>query len=274
MITASLVIFKTKHDELCTILTCCLKSCIDKVYVVDNSPSDDLKTIVLGFKSDKFEYVFGQGNVGFGHANNIGIRKAIDCGSKYHVILNPDIIFSSLAFKKMTFFMDSHEDIGMLSPSLTYPDGRPQVTAMKLPTPLDMFGRRLFPKALANIINKSYELQECDLTKSREIPNICGCFMYCRTAMLQKAGLFDEKFFMYFEDFDLVRRVHKVGKVVIFPMVSIIHAHAAEHRKSKFLLKESIKSAIKYFNKWGWFFDADRRFWNKKVYSDSSLIEN
>ena len=273
MITASLVIYKTKHDELRKILTCCINSPLDKVYIVDNSPSDDLSTIVSSFETDKFEYIYGQGNVGFGHANNIGIRKTIELGSKYHIILNPDIVFETKSIETMVQFMDSHDGIGMLTPALIYPDGRNQGAAMMLPTPFDMFGRRLLPKYFADKINNHYELRKCDLTKIREVPNMCGCFMFCRTEILQKAGLFDERFFMYFEDFDLVRRVHKYAKIAYLPTTYVIHAHAAEHRKSKFLLKESIKSAVKYFNKWGWIIDVDRRNWNKAVLEEDSIIE-
>lgn len=273
MITASLVVFKTKHDELRRILKCCIECSIDKVYIVDNSPTNELFSIVSEYETDKLDYIYGQGNVGFGHANNIGIRKAILQKSKFHIILNPDIFFSVESFEKMTQFMETHDDIGMMAPTLVYPDGRPQVTAMMLPTPYDMFGRRLLPKIFVDRINEHYELKKCDLTKAREIPNICGCFMYCRTEVLQKAGLFDERFFMYFEDFDLVRRVHNVAKVVFYPDAFVVHAHAAEHRRNKFLLKQSIKSAIQYFNKWGWLFDSDRRKWNKAVFKHDSIIK-
>lgn len=272
MISASIVTFKTKHNELRRIIECAINSLIDYVYIIDNSPTDDLRTIVSEFDSNKLEYIFGQGNIGFGSANNIGIRKGLDKGAEFHIILNPDIIFSSEAFKSMKLFMDRNTDVGMMAPKLIYPDGRPQVTAMMLPSPMDMFGRRLLPKFFQDIVNEHYELRSCDLSKSRSIPNICGCFMFIRCSVLEKAGLFDERFFMYFEDFDLVRRVHKYSKIAYFADATIIHAHAAEHRTNKFLLIESIKSAIQYFNKWGWFIDLERRKWNKEALLPSSII--
>lgn len=272
MITATIVTFRTKQDELRRIIACAISSSIDKVYVVDNSPTEVLNTIVSEFNSDKLEYIFGQGNIGFGGANNIGIKKSMELGSEYHIILNPDIIFDSSDFDKMKSFMDRHPEVGMMAPKLIYPDGSPQVTAMMMPTPWDMFGRRLLPKCFKDRINEHYELQHCDLTHSRCIPNICGCFMFIRTQVLKQSGLFDDRYFMYFEDFDLVRRVHKYSKIAYYPHATVVHAHAAEHRTNKFLLKESIKSAIKYFNKWGWFFDSERRKWNKEVFLDESII--
>ena len=85
--------------------------------------------------------------------------------------------------------------------------------------------------------------------------------------------MFDERFFMYFEDFDLMRRLHKSCKTVFYPKVTIVHDHAAEHHTNSTLLKASIRSAIQYFNKWGWFFDDERRIENKFAFDDINLIE-
>lgn len=110
MITASLVVFKTKHEELRRILQCCIECSIDKVYIVDNSPTNELHSVVSEYETDKLDYIYGQGNVGFGHANNIGIRKAILQKSKFHIILNPDIFFSVESFEKMAQFMETHKE--------------------------------------------------------------------------------------------------------------------------------------------------------------------
>lgn len=59
MISASIVTFKTKHDELRRIIECAINSLIDYVYVIDNSPTDELKTIVGELGSDKLEYIYG-----------------------------------------------------------------------------------------------------------------------------------------------------------------------------------------------------------------------
>ena len=105
------------------------------------------------------------------------------------------------------------------------------------------------------------------------MPIFSGSFLFIRTSVFDKVGLFDDRYFMYFEDFDLVRRIHKVSQTVFYPKDTIIHAHAAEHKTNRKLLMISIKSAIKYFNKWGWFFDKDRRVWNKEAQSDKSILE-
>ena len=90
--------------------------------------------------------------------------------------------------------------------------------------------------------------------------------MFLRNSTLKENNIFfDDRFFMYFEDFDLIRRLHRVGKTIFYPDVSIIHDHEKESYKSKKMLMVHIKSAIKYFNKYGWFIDKERRLMNKRI---------
>ena len=98
-----------------------------------------------------------------------------------------------------------------------------------------------------------------------DIPFLLGSFMFFRLPCFKKVGLFDESIFMYMEDIDITRRIHKFYKTVFWPEVTIVHAHKAESYKSKKMLRIHIKSAIQYFNKWGWFWDSERRRWNRQV---------
>ena len=65
-----------------------------------------------------------------------------------------------------------------------------------------------------------------------------------------------------------------MSKTVFYPKLTIIHNHATEHRTNKKLLKISIQSAIRYFNKWGWFFDAERKKWNQTAFDESNIIRD
>lgn len=90
--------------------------------------------------------------------------------------------------------------------------------------------------------------------------------MFLRLSLLVEQNLFfDERYFMYCEDFDLMRRIHRVAATLYFPDISIVHDHAKESYKSRKMLAAHIKSAIRYFNKWGWIFDRDRRKMNKAI---------
>ena len=92
-----------------------------------------------------------------------------------------------------------------------------------------------------------------------------GCFMFLRMKAIENVGMFDENIFMYTEDIDLTRRIHNLYKTISWPEVTIIHAHKRGSYKNKKLLKIHIISAIKYFNKWGWIFDKERRNWNHTI---------
>jgi len=91
--------------------------------------------------------------------------------------------------------------------------------------------------------------------------------MFFRIDCFHKVGLFDENIFMYMEDIDITRRIHKYYKTLFWPYVTIVHAHKAESYKNKEMLRIHMKSAVKYFNKWGWLFDKERTRWNAQVMS-------
>lgn len=263
IISASLVLYKTKISDLNNVLQSVIKSNIDILYIIDNSPTNELQRIVESYESKIFEYHFGHGNIGFGRGNNIGLTEAVSIGSKYHIVLNPDIIFNSETIDALADYMDTHKDVGQILPRVIYPNGNIQYLCKRLPTPIDIFCRRIVPNKYIKKINYLFEMHYTGYTKIWNCPILSGCFMFLRTSTLKEVGFFDPKFFMYFEDFDLMRRIHRNSKTLYYPYVSIIHNHAAEHRHNSRLLKESIKSAIKYFNKWGWIFDKERKVINK-----------
>ena len=76
---------------------------------------------------------------------------------------------------------------------------------------------------------------------------------------------------MYCEDFDLMRRLHRIGKTIYYPYVTIIHNHAKGSYKSIKMLKMHIRSACLYFNKYGWFVDKERVIQNRKVLKEVGL---
>lgn len=261
MIVASIVTYKTDRAELNTVLRCADSSYIDKIYIVDNSPSDELRDF-CDFSS-KVEYIFGQSNVGYGAAHNIAIRKSIDIGAVYHVVINPDIQFESGVIEELVSYMDRNLDIGQLMPRVIYPDGKIQYLCKLLPTPMDLIGRRF----LSSYDNYEFEMRASGYDKIMEVPFLSGCFMVLRVEALAKTNGFSDRYWMYCEDIDLCRRIGESYKTIYYPHATIIHAHKKESFKSRRMLGAHIKSAIKYFNKWGWVFDKYRKEINKKARS-------
>ena len=162
--------------------------------------------------------------------------------------------------------MEQHPEDCNIMPKLIYPAGELQYLCKLLPSPIDLIFRRFIPfKKWKDAINRKYELHSFGYDKIMNIPNLSGCFMFLRTEALKKIGLFDENIFMYLEDIDLNRRIHSQYKTIYYPDATVIHEHQKESYKSKKLLKAHIKSAIYYFNKYGWFFDKERTSINKNI---------
>lgn len=268
MITSSIVTYKTDRGELETVLRCTIASSVEHIYVVDNSPSDNLRWVVE--LSPKIEYIYGQGNVGYGSAHNIAIRKSIANGAKYHVVVNPDIEFSQGVIEGLADYMGQNFDIGQVMPRIIYPDGQLQYLCKLLPTPMDLIGRRFIPiKSYVERRNCRFEMRNFGYDKTLDVPFLSGCFMFLRVEALVKTDGFDDDFFMYCEDIDLCRRIVAVGyRTVYNPDFTVIHAHKKESFKSRAMLKAHIQSAVHYFNKWGWIFDKQRAEINGKVLSD------
>ena len=149
--------------------------------------------------------------------------------------------------------MEANHNTGLLMPNIFYPDGSTQYLCKLLPNPLTMIIRRFFPvKSLLNKINNTYELRFSGYDKLMDIPYLSGCFMFLRTETLSAAGLFDERFFMYYEDLDITRRINRHSRTVFFPEAKIYHNYEKGSYKSTWLLLRHLSSAIKYFNKWGY----------------------
>lgn len=268
MLTASIVLFKTPIDQINTIMNCIINShCVDKLYVIDNFSTEENKQL---FSDYSFAEYIPHGNTGYGSSHNIALHKAIEAGSDYHVVLNPDIRFDSNVLSSLADYMNNNPDAVYVLPKVTYPNGELQYLCKLLPSPSDLIFRRFLPKtARTEKKNDRYVLKASGYNKIMNPPCLSGCFMFMRCEALKKNNLFfDDRFFMYFEDFDLIRRLHRVGKTIFYPDVTIIHDHAKESYKSKKMLLIHIKSAFKYFNKWGWFFDKERKMWNEQILSE------
>ena len=273
-LSASIVLYNTKIEDLKRVIDSYFAYQGEKqLFLVDNSPSDELKNIVAMYPNKEIHYIFNNANMGYGKAHNIAIRKSIEQGQPYHIILNPDIIIEKGALEKLTDYMEQHPEVGNIMPKIIYPDGELQYLCKLLPSPIDLIFRRFIPvKKWKEAINKKYELHSFGYDKIMNVPNLSGCFMFLRTEVLKQVGLFDENIFMYLEDIDLNRRIYSKYKTIYYPEATVIHEYQKESYKSKKLLKAHIKSAIYYFNKYGWFFDKERNNINGNVLRE--LLEN
>jgi GT2 family glycosyltransferase len=163
--------------------------------------------------------------------------------------------------------MQTNDQVGLVMPKVLYPDGRLQPLCKLLPSPFTLFFRRFirFNPTWLNRMNHWYEMHFSGYDKVMDVPFLSGCFMFLRMEALRKVGLFDEQIFLYTEDTDLTRRIHKHFRTMFFPEATIYHYHQRGSYKNWTILMYHMFSAIKYFNKWGWFNDSEREDINQRI---------
>lgn len=233
------------------------------IILIDHSPENTLET-QLNIKDERIHYYHHPENNGYGAGHNIAMKKVIDF-SPIHYIINPDVEFTPNVITTLNKVLNEHSQVGSVMPKIIDQNGKIQYLAKLLPYPIDVIGKRFLPKKWMEKRLDRFQLKYTGYNKVMNVPYLSGCFMCLRTSALKKIGLFDERFFMYPEDIDLTRRIHTKYETWYYPHVEIVHHHEAASYKSKKMLFVHIKNMIKYFNKWGWFFDKNRDQINRKV---------
>ena len=268
MITASVVLYNTPKTQIERLLDCVFASkCVEIFFIIDNSPNDAMRILQEKYSTaqTKIRYIHNA-NLGYGASHNLAMYEAIEQGSTYHVVLNPDIYFEKSVLSELTHFMNENTDVSYVLPKVVYPNRELQYLCKLLPTPADLIFRRFLPKSWGAKRDDRYCLKASGYDKVMNPPCLSGCFMFMRLSTLQQNNIFfDEGYFMYCEDFDLIRRLHRVAKTLYYPFVTIVHDHQKESYKNRKMLLAHIKSAVRYFNKYGWLFDKERREMNKMI---------
>jgi GT2 family glycosyltransferase len=267
-LTATIVTYKNLPQQLLCVVNSFLNTELSiHLYIVDNSPTDELRSL---FTDERISYIFMNSNRGFGAAHNV-IMRHIDKMGEYHIVLNPDVYFEQGTLESLYAYMNANQDIGNVMPHVIYPNGELQRLCKLLPTPKDWIIRLCIPiKKIRNSIDYNFEMRFADYSKEMCVPYLSGCFMFLRRSVIEEVGVFDEGIFMYGEDTDLNRRIYQKYRTMYYPEVTIVHCFEKGSHKNLRLMWIHIKAAVYYLNKWGWFFDNERKIINqktKKLYS-------
>ena len=269
LLNISIVLYKTPEDEWKPLVQELLRSqYVHRIYLVDNSPEPlpDDKLLMPHSQWQKVNYIHTGKNLGYGAANNIAIRDTIYDEIPFHLVINSDIQVKAEAIDNLLSVMQSNAIIGQLMPRVVDTNGELQYLCKLLPTPFDLLRRILFGKRGKNSQrNARFELRQLDHSRPINAPYLSGCFMLLRTEALLKAGLFDERYFMYPEDIDLTRRIHRDFLTLYYPSETIVHAHRKASYHSVRMLWIHATNMIRYFNKWGWIVDKERELFNNLV---------
>ncbi len=228
-----------------------------EIIVVDNDSWDGVKEMLEEKFPDDRHIVFIQAekNRGFSAGNNLGIKAA---RGKYIFIVNSDTVILGDAIERMFFFMESEPEVGMVGPKLLNADRSVQQTVCRFPDLAIPFYRRTFLGRFSFGKKRldRYLMRDWDHSSSRPVDWLFGAALFVRKEAVEKVGLMDERYFLYFEDVDWSRRFWENGyKVYYLHDAEIIHYH--QRMSAGPLLKSlarpitriHISSFIKYFLK-------------------------
>jgi N-acetylglucosaminyl-diphospho-decaprenol L-rhamnosyltransferase len=208
------------------------------VFVVDNASADGS----VEMTREEFPGVHILSlpeNIGYGAANNVGLRSAHDQAGgppRYLLLLNPDTVLPPDALARSIAFLDEHPGAGAVGPKLVRQDGSLDKACRRgFPTPAValyhfLFLDRLYPHSPRFA---RYNVTYLDPDKQAEVDSLVGAFMLLRREALDQVGLFDECFFMYGEDLDLCFRIRQRGWQIWYdPHVTVLHYKGASSKKN------------------------------------------
>jgi GT2 family glycosyltransferase len=220
--------------------------------VFDNNSNEDYKYRLKEYQGF-VDITFYHENKGFGFGHNYNL---LNSPEKYFLVFNPDIILVREDLLKMIEMMELHETISLLVPKILNDDGTTQHLMRDRVSVFDyalrfvpfQFVKKMFTKRLA-----TYELRDIPNDRDVDIRIGSGCFMLLRGVDFKEVGGFDDRYFMYFEDYDLCIEMKKRNKRIVYtPFSKAVHYYERGAHKNPQLFKIFMKSMYKYFNKWGW----------------------
>ncbi|MBM7654746.1 glycosyltransferase family 2 protein [Neobacillus cucumis] len=220
--------------------------------IFDNNSNEDYKQQLREYM-DFAEITFFHENNGFGFGHNYNLLQA---NEKYFLVFNPDIVLKKDDLQKMIDKMEQNPSIGLLVPQVLNSDGSVQHLMRDRVSVFDyalrfipfQFVKKMFHKRLA-----SYELRDIPNDRDVDIRIGSGCFMLLRGQDFKEVGGFDDRYFMYFEDYDLCLELKKRNRRIVFtPFSQVVHYYERGAHKNSRLFKIFMQSMYKYFNKWGW----------------------
>lgn len=244
-----------------------LKACLDSVraskgvdselIVVDNANNPAVKGLLNAY--ERSVYIGNSTNSGFASAVNIGMRQA---KGQYILLLNPDTEFESNVLARMVGHLRNEHNIGVASCIIRYPNGELQESIRRFPTVWNHLVIMLkMPHILGEKVISRYMMRDVDPLETQDVDSIMGAFMFITREAINRIGLFDERYFIWFEEVDYCKMVKDAGlRVVHFADVEITHhkghsfSKVATLRKQKWMRTSFRKYARKHFGFLPWMF--------------------
>jgi N-acetylglucosaminyl-diphospho-decaprenol L-rhamnosyltransferase len=220
--------------------------------IVDNASRDGSPELLRRDFAD-CDLLFNDANVGFGRANNQALALA---RGRYVLLLNTDAFVPQNGVADSVRFLESHPQCGIVGVRLVGRDGSLQPSCRYFPTPWNEFLGitglgRFFPGT------RLVDDMAWDHAAPRECDWVPGCYYLMRRSVVDAVGLFDPRYFLYYEEIDHCRAVKSAGWQVMFdPAVTVVHIGGESARTDAEITSQGrqipalqIESGLLYFRK-------------------------
>lgn len=204
------------QDFIKDYLTSVLKNLLQdrEIIIVDNNSTDNTVKILEKY-GKQIKLIKSNKNLGFSGGNNFGVKEA---KGEYLFFLNPDTKMGKSVLEELVKFYEKTPQVGIVGPKLVMANGRTQASVKNLPSWWNGFKEFVLGE------KNAYSEYVPAGNKPVEVESIYGAAMLIKKDLFERVGEFDEKFFLYYEDTDLCRRVKNAGKKIYYtPLVEITH---------------------------------------------------
>ena len=214
-----------------------------EVVVVDNGSSDESLEL-LAQRFPNVSVIANPDNCGFARASNQGLHQAT---ADTVLFLNNDTMPSTQVLMDLIDFLAKHPEVGIVGPTLAYPDGRRQPSCGPGPNLLtELLARTLLHRLLPGV-------RALAPTRDCRVDWVTGAALAIRRNLALELGGFDEEMFMFYEDLDLCARAREAGADVWFVATPpIIHLGGATRSRVEVQsLVHSFQSTDRFFSRHG-----------------------
>lgn len=224
---------------------------VNGIIIVDNSP----KRMRIP-ENVKLTYYHRPDNPGYGAGHNLAITQSVSTDVEFHLVVNLDVHFEEPLLEALVDFIATNDAACIVQPSFIFPDGTTQKLAKYLPSLVQM-ALRMIGLGRVNWWNIAIDTDQ--LTVPFPCPYLSGCFLLMRCRSVMDTGMFDERYFMYPEDIDLSRRYASIKGAWVVPTQVACHEYGGRSKKSLKMFLIHLTEVLKYYKKWGFVWDVERK---------------
>lgn len=198
------------------------------IVIIDNNSKDDLEKLSAFCNENEITFISNKENRGYSAGNNIGLRFAVETGSQYSMIINPDVEIRDKDYiEKAIEVLDNDKSIAVLGSKIQHLEGfnqnpmREMTYSEELLFPLETLKAKLKKESLYIVKNKKNEYCE----------KLSGCCFFIRNSFAKQIGFLDENVFLYCEEPILAQTVKREGMhEFYFDDITAYHMHVKSEK--------------------------------------------